>query len=90
VSSTAESERLGGVEYVGEILDEFFRNGSCDIRVVVTGVDRETYDAIDGEMVRRFPEGEIKVERPAIGLSIDWVPAPPEPREIVTIPVAAA
>jgi hypothetical protein len=83
-------ERLGAVEYVGEILDEFFRNGSCDVRVVVSGVDAETYEAIEGQVVRRFPDGELKIERVAIGLQVEWVAAPEEPRPVATIPVEAA
>lgn len=74
LATTAEQvERLDVREYLVGVYDEFFRFGSSDLRLIVDDVDRETWDAIEGKVITRFPEGRIKVEKPCHGVSVEWV-----------------
>lgn len=65
-------ERSEALAYIDVVLDEYYRHGSCDIRLVVSNTPAEVWDQIDGRLIRRWPQGEVKVERLAIGVSVEW------------------
>lgn len=70
------SERNAASEYIAAIIQEFFRDGSCDIRVQVTNVPRDEWEELHGKRIRRFPDGDVKVETVCHGVVVEWVPAP--------------
>lgn len=72
------AERPSAVERVIEIIREHFANGACDLRIIVSDVPADVYDAVEGRLIRRWPSGWIKVERLAVGLSVEWIARPEE------------
>lgn len=74
-----DGERMEATDTVTEYLRKLYRDGSADVRIVFSNVPREEWDEIDGHMIRRFPEGAVKVSTLAIGLTVEWV-ADPEDR----------
>lgn len=73
-TSAVIDERRDVIEYVTELLDEHFRHGSADVRVVLDGVPYTDWLEIDAEELTRYPDGAVKVERPCIGVVIEYVP----------------
>lgn len=84
---TPQEDRNAALELVREYLEEHFRYGSSDVRVTISNIADEDWLELPFARSTRFPDGEIKTERVAIGLEVEWVRALPEARQSATIPV---
>lgn len=72
---TPDDERMRAIDTVAEYLREYFRDGSSEVRVILDDIPRHDWDEIEGQVARRYPEGEVKIERLCIGVQVEFVPA---------------
>jgi hypothetical protein len=71
--TTTAPDRLDASEYLSAIVQEYFRDGSCDVRLVVSEVPREQWSDIDATVRRRYPEGDVKIEQVCVGVYVEFV-----------------
>lgn len=68
------AERRDVLDQAHELLDDLFRHGCADVRLVFTEVPAWAYDDIQGETFSRYPEGEVKREKLCDGFFVEYVP----------------
>lgn len=82
------SERLEAAEVIADVVEDYFGNGACDIRLVVEGLGREEWDELQLPEHRRGTDGSsVKVDKLAIGCSVEFVRQPDEARRPELIPI---
>ena len=69
-------ERDDGIDVVTDYLRDCYRDGASSVRVVIDNIDPVEWKAIEAQHARRFPDGDVKVERVAVGLVVEWVRRP--------------
>jgi hypothetical protein len=80
-------ERREAVVVAAEHLFEFFVDGSSPIRIVIADVPEDEWQEIAGSLVRRYPDGDVKVVAIVSGLELEFVRARAETIPPRTIPV---
>lgn len=66
-------ERLPALAYLAVVGEKFFRHGSSHLRLVVDPVPADQWEKLPGTASRRYPEGDVKVERVCHGVIVEWV-----------------
>jgi hypothetical protein len=74
VDEAVIAERRDVLEQAHELLDDLFRHGCADVRLVFTEVPSWAYDEIEAQEIRRYPEGDLKREKLCEGFLVEYVP----------------